>query len=350
MNELTLRCHIRPFRRADADDVHAFASLPEIAYNANFMPHRSIAETQERLNKWIMANDIFAIELQDEEKVIGAVSFRPDTASPIGWYKIGYTCHPFYQGRGYINEAVRKVIDHLFYDLDVPGVSVHVFNGNQPSIHVALRAGFQDDFKTYPKIRLDGVGVIVNMYQMTNADYKARFLGRWFGQIIDTPNIAGDTRNIIRRQATRAIIRKNKTILMVRSSVGDVKFPGGGMQAQETPIETLKREVLEETGYRVLAVGDHVGYIEEFKNAYESDAQLFAMRSDYYEASVANNPIELELDAYEAELGFHPVWMTLDEAIEANLNCTHPQRWTIRDLKVLTFLKHAQTNQRLKGI
>lgn len=345
MNELTLRCRIRPFQREDAQDVFAFASLPEIAYNANFMPHRNLAQTQEILNKWIAANDIFAIEYIEESIVIGAISFRPDSASPIGWYKLGYTCHPRYQRKGYIREALRKVIDHLFYDLDVPGVAAHVFEDNSPSIQVALKAGFPKDFETYQKTRLDGAEVMVNSYRMTQDDYKRKFGGRWFGEIRSTQYALDASRTIIRRQAVRAVIRKGKALLMIQSSLGDVKFPGGGIENDETPMNALMREVLEETGYTVSSIGKHLGYIEETTDAFEQEQQIFAMRSDYYAVDIHSKQKKLKLDDYEADLGFHPVWIDLDQAIQLNRNCVHPQRWTKRDLKILTFLKHIE-NQR----
>jgi RimJ/RimL family protein N-acetyltransferase/8-oxo-dGTP pyrophosphatase MutT (NUDIX family) len=339
MDELTLRCRIRPFEREDASDVYAFSSLPEVALNANFLPHRSHAMTQDNLNRWKAADDIFAIELLDEQKVIGAISFRSDAASPIGWFKIGYTCNPHYQGHGYIIEALRKVMDHLFYDREIPGIALHIFADNQSSINVAHHAGFIELYETHRKTRFDGVEVIENIYRLSNREYKELFRGRWFGEIRTITKQDDGTKEWVRRRAVRALIRNDDRLLLIRSANGDVKFPGGGIEISETQTDALQREVLEETGYTVKAIGDHIGYIEELYDAFESDRHLFAMRSDYYEVKVEETQTDLKLDDYEAKLGFHPVWMTLDQAIEANEKCKEPQRWTQRDTKILSFLK-----------
>ncbi len=342
MNEYTLRCRIRHFEREDAADVYAFASLPEVAHYANFLPHRSLAMTQENLRRWKAIGDIFAIELPEEKKVIGAISLRPDLESQFGWIKIGYTCNPLYQGAGYINEALRKVMDHSFYDQELPGIALHIFADNLPSIKVAQKAGFGEYDEANRKVRFDGIETTEFVYRMTNGKYKERFGGRWFGELRDTKNMEAEEMNIIHRAAVRAVIRKGDCFLMVQSQLGDVKFPGGGIETNELPIEALKREVAEETGYKLSPEILHLGYIEEFTDAFESEVQLFAQRSDYYEAEVEDSQVELKLDDYEAELGFHPVWITLDNAIKVNQHCVEPKRWTKRDLKILMMLKQRE--------
>lgn len=54
---------------------------------------------------------------------------------------------------------------------------------------------------------------------------------------------------IIERIAIRAIILDNDQILLMHSNRGDFKFPGGGLEKNESNEECLKREVREETSY-----------------------------------------------------------------------------------------------------
>ncbi len=53
------------------------------------------------------------------------------------------------------------------------------------------------------------------------------------------------------RQAVRGIIFRDNKILMVYTNKGDYKFPGGGVNKEETFEEALVRDVCEETGYTV---------------------------------------------------------------------------------------------------
>ena len=340
MDKRTLRCKIRSFRVMDAEDVHAFASLPEVAYAANFLPHRSITITQENIRRWMQVDDIFAVELIEEEKVIGAISFRPDALSPEGWYKIGYTCHPAYQGKGYMTEALRNIMDHLVYEKEVPGVALHIFIDNLPSLRLALRCGFTPSGDQTTKQRFDGKTVIEETFRQTREEYQNRYEGKWLGEIRSSTKKDVQEAQIIRRHAVRGVVRQNNKILLIQSSLKDVKFPGGGIEAGESIEEALKREITEESGYTVQRIKEHLGYIEEWTDAFESDEHVFAMRSDFYAVTIEEKQDALRLDDYEAELGFHPVWLTLDEAIRANKECPSPKRWTKRDSRILAILKH----------
>ena len=49
---------------------------------------------------------------------------------------------------------------------------------------------------------------------------------------------------IFNRIAIRGIVIKENQILMVKSKYGDYKFPGGGIEGNETHEETLIREMV----------------------------------------------------------------------------------------------------------
>lgn len=54
------------------------------------------------------------------------------------------------------------------------------------------------------------------------------------------------------RTAVRGIIRRDGKYLLIHSKYGDYKFPGGGMEEGENQIDTLIREIKEETGFDVI--------------------------------------------------------------------------------------------------
>lgn len=65
-------------------------------------------------------------------------------------------------------------------------------------------------------------------------------------------NIHGRT---IHRHAVRAVIFRGQELLMIHSTkVGDYKFPGGGVDRDETHEQALIREVKEECGMSLLHI------------------------------------------------------------------------------------------------
>lgn len=167
-----------------------------------------------------------------------------------------------------------------------------------------------------------------------------------FNMKIDEPNMIS-YKNTIERIAVRAIIFKNNHILLIQTSRGDFKFPGGGVEKNESHEECLKREVKEETGYIDCFVIDKIGtIIERKKDAFEQDA-LFQMTSHYYLCDlVSEEKDELQLDEYEAVLDFNPIWITLNEAIAQNeclIGKFEQNGWLKRETYVLKQLEEKQS-------
>jgi 8-oxo-dGTP pyrophosphatase MutT (NUDIX family) len=145
------------------------------------------------------------------------------------------------------------------------------------------------------------------------------------------------------RTAVRAIIIQNGNILMVHTNNGDYKFPGGGVNKEENHEETLKREVEEETGYIINKVKDKIGIIIE-RNMDECEkASVFEMTSYYYLCEVSDKVNLQNLDEYEAELGFHPMWININDAIYQNEELLKIEKgnnpWIFRETLVLKAIK-----------
>ncbi|NOQ22353.1 MAG: NUDIX domain-containing protein [Candidatus Aegiribacteria sp.] len=123
----------------------------------------------------------------------------------------------------------------------------------------------------------------------------------------------------IHRKAVRAIIQRQDKILLVHSTnVGDYKFPGGGVEKQEDDSEALRREIQEECGLILSEIKEKVIRITEMSQSKESGTTLFKMISEYYVCTVKAERVRQKLDKYEEELGFRPVWIDLEKAIEQN--------------------------------
>lgn len=143
------------------------------------------------------------------------------------------------------------------------------------------------------------------------------------------------------RQAVRGIILDGSQILMVYSTRnGDYKFPGGGVKRGETNEQALVREVKEETGATVTFIVCPFGEMIEYDRPIDHRYDVFKMTSTYFVCTINGKLTAQKLDQYEEDLGFLPVWIDVDAAIQANkILMASPDhklpRWTPRDTFVL---------------
>jgi len=148
---------------------------------------------------------------------------------------------------------------------------------------------------------------------------------------------------IISRKAVRAIILNKNYILMVfLGRTNEYKFPGGGVEENETIEEALKREVVEEVGYNVTKIVKKIGIITEYGIAMEGNGNIFKMVSEYYSVKIDCNQIDQKLDNYEKELLFKPCWIEIEKAYKENKKIIDDKcdstPWIKRETRVLEII------------
>ncbi len=145
---------------------------------------------------------------------------------------------------------------------------------------------------------------------------------------------------VFQREAVRAVVLRDHSVLLVRSSQGDLKFPGGGVEAGEEHPETLCREVTEETGYFIGTIGRCLGIVVERRPDVYQTGAVFQMRSVYYLCELAPGRTKQDLSQQEIELRLRPEWVDVADAYRNNeriLGENHPglNPWVGRETLVL---------------
>lgn len=126
---------------------------------------------------------------------------------------------------------------------------------------------------------------------------------------------------IYRRPSSRAIIMKDGKVLLNYIAKHDCyEFPGGGLEADETPEEALLREVAEETGQVIIpgSVREYGIVIRRQQDSRDPDG-IFEQENYYYFAEVTEETVPRKPDEHEIADGAGPVWVeTLSPAIHRN--------------------------------
>lgn len=138
---------------------------------------------------------------------------------------------------------------------------------------------------------------------------------------IDKKNYDKCTRTFTRNSA-RSIIIKDGKVAMVHSLKYDYyKFPGGGIENGENPVEAMIRETREEAGLIVEPESvKEYGYVHRILKSDEDDLECFVQDNYYYLCNVKDETVAQNLDDYESEEKFRLEFIEPDVAIEKDYN------------------------------
>ena len=126
-----------------------------------------------------------------------------------------------------------------------------------------------------------------------------------------------DTTSVFEKYTIRGIIVRDGKIAMQCSKEGEYKIPGGGMEAGETYVEALAREVKEETGLFIIP--------EIFE-----DTKKFICHSLFYYCEETGEEAPIHLTKSEIAKGYCLKWATPQEIYDTNI-AMEKDPWIIRD-------------------
>ena len=116
---------------------------------------------------------------------------------------------------------------------------------------------------------------------------------------------------VYERPSARAIILKDGKVLLNYLSKHDCyEFPGGGIEAGETPESALVREVAEETGRIVVpeSIREFGIVIRRQRDSHDPDG-IFEQKNYYYLCEVTEDIVPRKPDEHEVLDGAEPVWV-----------------------------------------
>ena len=136
-----------------------------------------------------------------------------------------------------------------------------------------------------------------------NEDWKANF-GETHMRLLfemDKKDYESCTHRFVRNSARSIIIRDGK-IAMIHSLKYDYyKFPGGGIENGENPVEAMIRETREEAGLVVKPeTVKEYGYVHRIQRSDMDASECFVQDNYYYLCEAEPEAVRQDLDCYEA--------------------------------------------------
>lgn len=128
------------------------------------------------------------------------------------------------------------------------------------------------------------------------------------------------------RNSARAIIIKDNKVAMVHSLKYDFyKFPGGGIEENETNIEALIRETAEEAGLEIIKESiKEYGCVHRILKSDKDSSVCFVQDNFYYLCDVSDKRVEVNLDEHEIDEKYVLEFVDPKIVIEKNFSVKNP--------------------------
>ncbi len=145
------------------------------------------------------------------------------------------------------------------------------------------------------------------------------------------------------RNSARSIIIEDKKVAMIYSAKYDYyKFPGGGIEKGENPVDAMIRETREESGLVVLPdTVKEYGYVHRIQRSDRNKTECFIQDNYYYLCKTADEVVSQELDDYEAKETYTLEYVDPEVAIRKNrhvVQSPYNQMMFEREARVLELL------------
>ena len=171
----TERLALRPFCEGDLERLYECCRNQKLGDNAGWRPHRSLDESREVLDRvFLNKYDTWAItERGDEANLIGTVGLIADPMrNNMHAAMVGYWLDECQWGKGYMQEAVRAVLDYAFGERELSLVSGYCYVHNSRSQRVLERCGFRKEgVLAQAEVTYDNRVLDVVCYCITKEEY-----------------------------------------------------------------------------------------------------------------------------------------------------------------------------------
>ena len=123
----------------------------------------------------------------------------------------------------------------------------------------------------------------------------------------------------IKRHTVKGIVFQENKFLMLHSQTNkDYSFPGGGLEPGESKHDALKRELLEECGAKIIAIGSPIIETVEIYPAFDAGIDLFIRDTLFFPCQISDQFYQPNFSPSEISHELRIEWVGLEEALQNN--------------------------------
>lgn len=141
---------IRRIQNKDKFDLFEIMNDKETGFDDGFSPYCAMDEEYEAFFEYLTSDETrYAIELKDNQKVIGIINLTDKPERAVTCYELGYDINPQYRRKGYATVAIKAIIDYCFNIVNIDLLTACVFDWNIKSSNMLKKLGFIEEGKVY---------------------------------------------------------------------------------------------------------------------------------------------------------------------------------------------------------
>jgi len=162
----TDKIKLKLVNKTDAANIHFLRTNAEVAGFINRDINKTVSEIEEFIEKVTADSNkmlFFKIETKNDNKFVGTICLK-NIDLQNKYAEVGYELLPNFQGKGWMSEALRSLIDFAFTNLSIE--TIEAFTNYQNVRSRKLLESF--NFKLIDKIDINNLNNVV--YQLINTD------------------------------------------------------------------------------------------------------------------------------------------------------------------------------------
>lgn len=173
----TERLTLRPLDERDAPAVFEYASNPNVTRYTLFDTHRTIDDALAFVGEYARGSYLegvpapLGVILKKTGALIGTIGCRWASV-PNRCMELGYAIGEAYWKRGYVTEAARALIAHVFAAYEVERVQAHHMTGNEASGRVMEKLGMTREGTFRSAVLRGGAFVDLHAYSVLRGEWK----------------------------------------------------------------------------------------------------------------------------------------------------------------------------------
>ncbi len=167
------RIKLRHFTLNDVADVFEYASDDRVTEYLTWPSYTNQEDILDVINQYYLSKPgVWAIELLEEKKCIGAIDLRVFEEHEKGGF--GYVLNRNYWDKGYMTEALKTLLDYAFNVLKLNRIEATHYVGNEGSGKVMEKCNMKHEGIGHQEVKIKGVFRDVVHYAILRRDWETK--------------------------------------------------------------------------------------------------------------------------------------------------------------------------------